>query len=297
MQHKKLYILMIFAMVAWGETWVSAKILSHYLEPMELIFWRFLFSAIGLIPVIQLMKLGFGISLKNLLISFIAGVLLIVYNNYFFMGTKFGKAGFGGILVTTLIPINTFIILSLFFGKKTRGRELFALLLGVAGTMTMLEIWRYDIGTLFDANIKYFLLASIVWPLVTIVSSYTKDISALVISFYMFLTAACFDFALTLDFHVSNVSSFDGIFWLNMLLLSLWGTTFGTSVYFIATAELGAKTASSYFFLVPLSAALFSVVFLNEVIQPATIVGGFMTMIAVYIINGFKARVKRQRAL
>jgi drug/metabolite transporter (DMT)-like permease len=296
MQHKRLYILMIFAMVAWGETWVSAKILSHYLEPMELIFWRFLFSAIGLIPVIQLMKLGFKISLKNLLISLIAGVLLIVYNNYFFMGTKFGEAGFGGILVTTLIPINTFIILALFFGKKTGGKELFALLLGMAGTMTMLEIWRYDIGSLLDENIKYFLFASIVWPLITIISSYTKNTSALIISFYMFLTAAFFDFTFMLDFNISNVGAFDGIFWLNILLLSLWGTTFGTSVYFIATVELGAKSASSYFFLVPLSAALFSVVFLHEVIQPATIAGGFITIIAVYILNGFKVAVIRKYA-
>ncbi len=294
MQHKKLYLLMFFAMVAWGETWVSAKILANYLDPMELVFWRFLFSAMGLIPVIQIMKLGFGISFKNSLIALIAGILLIIYNKYFFMGTKFGEAGFGGILVTTLIPINTFIILALFFGKKIRNKELFALFLGAAGTITMLEIWRYDIGTLLNDNTRYFLLASVIWPLVTIASSYAKDISAIVMSFYMFLIAACFDFIFTLNFNVSDLSTFDSIFWLNILLLSLWGTTFGTSVYFIGTAELGAKTASSYFFLVPTSAAIFSIVFLHETIQPATLVGGLMTMIAVYIINGFKVGLKQR---
>jgi len=36
MSKTTLYILMVLAMVAWGETWISAKILSRYINAKEL---------------------------------------------------------------------------------------------------------------------------------------------------------------------------------------------------------------------------------------------------------------------
>ena len=71
MSNKTLYILMTLAMIAWGETWVSAKILSRYLDSDELIFWRFSFTALGLIPVLIYYKLSFKISKQNLFLSII----------------------------------------------------------------------------------------------------------------------------------------------------------------------------------------------------------------------------------
>jgi len=52
--------------------------------------------------------------------------------------------------------------------------------------------------------------------------------------------------------------------------------------------KLGGKLASSFFFLVPLSAIIFSKVFLNEKITFSLIMGGVLGLIAVYILNSRK---------
>ena len=286
-------ILMFFAMIAWGSTWVSAKILGGYLGSFELIFWRFLFASLGLIPLILFLKHSWKLSFSNLLLALISGVLLVAYNYFFFMGCHLGEAGFGGVLVTTLNPIATFILVALISRKKLTKIEATALIIGAIGTMSILEIWKFGLNIWLEDGVKYFILAAITWPFITILSAKLKDASAIVFSFYMFLSATLIIYLFILNTKVSNIANLDAIFWLNLLLLSLFGTTFGTSVYFIASSTKGSKWASSYFFLVPFSAAIFASIYLNESLNYATIIGGFLTIVAIYILNGYSLNIKR----
>ncbi len=285
-----LYILMTFAMLAWGETWVSAKILGRYLGAKELIFWRFFFTSLGMVFVLLFFKISLKKSLKELLIALFSAVVLSFYNAFFFLGTKYGLASFGGIFVTTLNPIITFVLVAMLFRKNFNKLEYIGLSLGLIGAVFMLKVWSLDISKIFSLGNIYFLLASITWPILTIISSNQNMKSAIVFSFYMFSFTALIDF-FALGFKLSNILNFDAKFWLNLLLLALWGTTFATTIFFVASKELGSKVASSFFFLVPISALVFSVIFLKERADINLIVGGILSLIAVYILN-YETRVK-----
>jgi len=283
-----LSVLMFFAMIAWGSTWVSAKILGNYITENELIFWRFLLSAIGLGVVMIFLKVPFRLDKKNSLVAIISGFILIAYNYFFFSGCYNGNAGFGGVLVTTLNPIITFILIWIITrGKSISKLEIFALLIGASGTLMMLEVWKYGMSVWQMDGTKWFLLAAATWPFLTIVSSKFSGESALTLSFYMFLIASFLDLVIFQHFQVSAIEKFDFTFWINLLLLSLFGTTFGTSVYFISTSKWGSKRASSYFFLVPFSAVIFAYIFLGEKLSIYTIIGGALSVIAIYLINGY----------
>lgn len=291
MNNKLLYILMVLAMIAWGETWVSAKILGRYLVAEELIFWRFLFTTLGLIPILIYYKLSLKISKKNLFIAIISALLLALYNYAFFLGTKYGLASFGGVLVTTLNPIITFIFVSFLARKIFNNKEIIGLMFGGIGTMIILQVWNYDIDSILSQGNIYYLLASFIWPFLTIVSSYQKNISSLVFIFYMFAFTSFIDF-IFISGNITNIIELDFIFWINLLLLSLYGTTFATTIYFIAVTKLGSESASSFFFLVPSSSIVFASVFLGELIKMSLVIGGVLTIISVYIINYSKQRGK-----
>jgi len=283
---------MFIAMLSWGATWVNAKILGSYLSSYELIFLRFLIASIALLPIIYFLKLKLNIGLKNFVLAFASGLLLVLYNYLFFKGCYYGDAGFGGVLVTTLNPIITFLLVSLISFKKISKKEAFALSLGAIGTMTIMQIWSVGLNVWLEGGVKYFLLASFTWPFITILSSYLKNANAIVFSLYMFTIATILDYAIFLNFTISNISSLDYHFWINLLILSIFGTSFGTSIFFIGSAKMGSKWASSYFFLVPFSAAIFAIIFLQEKINLALIVGGFLTIIAIYILNGYNIKWK-----
>jgi len=289
MDKKLLYILMCLAMIAWGETWISAKILGRYLDADELIFWRFFFTTLGLVPILLYYKIPFRISKTNLALAFIAGIVLAFYNNFFFLGTKYGLASFGGVLVTTLVPIVTFIMVSFLNKKSFTLKEFFGLILGAIGVLIILKIWNFNLNTIFSKANIYFLIAIILWPILTIISSKQKEISPLTFSFYMFGATTILDLFF-LEFNVNNITSLDVLFWSNLLLLSLYGTTFATTIYFIAVTKLGSKSASSFFFLVPLSTIIFAFIFLDEQIELSLILGGILTIVSVYILNNSKAK-------
>ena len=284
--NKITYLLLILAMIAWGETWVSAKILGNYMSANELIFWRFFFTTIGMILVLILLKINLKESKKEIFIAFISAVLLSLYNKFFFLGTKYGLASFGGVFVTIMNPIFTFLFTSLLYKTLIDKMEKIGLALGFLGGAFMLKIWDLSLEIFSLGNI-YFLLAALTWPILTIISGKQNMKSAILFSFYMFLFTTIIQLIL-IDFNVSNIFKFDFKFWVNILILALWGTTFATTVYFYTVDKLGSKVASSFFFLVPLSAIIFSKVFLKENITLPLIIGGILGLIAVYILNSRK---------
>lgn len=77
----------------------------------------------------------------------------------------------------------------------------------------------------------------------------------------------------------------DLVFWGNLFFSATITTSLATTFYFVATSRIGASKASSFIFMVPFSAALGSWIFLNEVIEIHTIIGGLLGIAAVYILN------------
>jgi len=167
MNKKLLYILMVLAMIAWGETWISAKILSRYINAKEEIFFRFLFTSLGLLPILIFKREKFKITLYNFFVILISAIILAFYNLAFFLGTKYGLASVGGVLVTTLTPINTFILIAIIKRKKINKTEALGLFLGFIGAIVMLKIWQFNLNSIFAKGNGYYILATLLWPLLT----------------------------------------------------------------------------------------------------------------------------------
>ncbi|WP_404319953.1 DMT family transporter [Malaciobacter canalis] len=286
------YITMIFAMAGWGASWVNAKVLSSYINEYEMIFFRNAFTLITLAPVLVFARKYFYINKKSLLLCIITSIVMIAYMKCYFLGTKYGTASLGGALVTTLIPINTFLFMAIFYKKRVLKKDIFALILGGIGVLTMLHVWTFNAAQIFTTENMYFLMASILWPILTIVSSKSTKTSPMVFTFYMYLIMTILVSIFFVDFKNINYEGFDYIFWINLFIVSVISTTFATTVYFLGIEKLGANEVSTFIFLVPFFAILFSAIFLKEHISLSIIIGTIMTLFAVKILNNIKIRRK-----
>ncbi|WP_331775467.1 DMT family transporter [Sulfurospirillum sp. 1612] len=289
------YIMLFFAMFSWGASWVNVKVLSSYIDEFDMIFIRFGITAITLLPVIMILKKSLKIDLKTFMLALFASIAFIAYMKYFFLGTKFGTAALGGALVTSMIPINTFVILAIFGSRDAKKKDYFALSLGAIGVLTMLDIWDSHLKDILVIQNLYFLFASILWPIFTIISSKSRKISPIVFSFYIYVITVVLDGIFFVDFHAIHYSGFDTIFWINMLVISIVASTFANTVYFLGIERLGAGNVSSFIFLVPFSAILLSAIFLHEHIGISIIIGTVMTLYAVKILNNIKFKSIKHR--
>lgn len=214
-------------------------------------------------------------------------LLLVIYNFLFFTGLRVGLAGAGGVLVTTTNPLFTFLILSVFLKTKLKINEFIGIFLGLLGGLTIIGVWNADPQIIFQKGNILFLIASFVWALLTITSRKGISIGTpyMTYSFYLYLFCTLFSFPFALKHNILKPLDAGISFWMNIIFLSTIVTAFATTTYFYASNRLGSGKASSFIFLVPLSAMLLSWLILNE--QPAisTIIGGVMALSAVYMIN------------
>ena len=282
------YLLMLLAMMGWGMSWVSVKILGRYINEYEMIFFRFGITAVTMIPIILRMGHSFGITLREFGIVLLASLSFFAYMKYFFLGVKLGTASLGGAFVTTMIPIMTFVLLALMGSRKVTRRELGALILGGVGVLTILGVWNKTLSEILVIHNLYFVLAAFLWALLTIISSRNRTLSVLVFTFYLYGITVVLDLLLFVDLSAIDWGSFDGTFWLHIGLISLLSTTFANTVYFIGIERLGAGEVSSFVFLVPFAAIGLSILFLGERISIWMIIGTVMTLFAVKILNNIK---------
>ena len=289
MDYKKdmrLNILMVVAMLTWGLSWTNAKILGQYADAPLIMVWRFFFASLSFAPFLKLTNDSLQLTKNN--IYFILGnpLCMVSYNYFYFKGTQIGLAGAGGVLVTTLNPILTALFANLIFGSIMQKKDWIGLGLGLIGGAFIIRIWEMDISQMVQTGNLFFILASLSWVCVTIITSRSKNtIPFMAYSFWSFTFACLLSIPISMNEDLLIIFNFDHIFWLNLFMLSVLAMSFGTSIYFLASLRLGAKRSSSYIFLVPLTAMGFAMYFLSEPLLLSTLIGGILGIMSVYLIN------------
>ena len=286
-----LYILMILAMATWGLSWTNAKVLSDYGPSSVVAFWRFFFSSIVMIPVLWLTGNDFRVTRQGMKYIFPGAVFISLYNIFFFVGTDRGSASVGGIIVPTFNPIITFIISVLLLKQVFYRKDIMGLVLGFTGGVIVLQAWTLSLEQMIANGNLYFICASIFWGIMSIISGRSHGhVSTLSFSFWVYTISALIYLGVTWNKDILLIFTYDWIFWVNMFFLSAGAMVFGTTVYFLGTTRLGPEKASSFIFMVPVTALLFSVLLIGERLEVTTMIGGIMTMTAVYLINKSHAR-------
>jgi drug/metabolite transporter (DMT)-like permease len=150
--------------------------------------------------------------------------------------------------------------------------------------MTILNVWSFSSEQIFRLENMYFVLAAILWALLTIISSKVGNVAPLVYSFYLYLVTTLIEGLFVADFQTDMVH-LGRLPWFNLVSLALFSTTFATSIYFVGGQKIGADKISSFTFLVPFSAIGLSALFLSESISAGMLVGTAMAVAAIYILN------------
>ncbi len=293
--HRKLTFLMIIAMVLWGGSWVSGKIAATSFPPMLMIFWRYALTTVSFIPMVFLFRQSLKVSRRSFLLLVASGLVLFGYSIFYFSGLVNGLAGAGGVVVTGLSPLLTFLLVLLIQRVPIRPLQSAGLAVGVIGALTMLRVWNFSVSELLSGGNLYFLGAALLWAALTVLSGKIQQkVHFIVYSFYLYAIVTVLSLSFTLLDGTLALTPVTAPFWLNALYLSIVSSSLAGTVYFVCTMRLGSRTASSFMYLVPVSALLFSYLILGEIPPWSTVTGGALAVAAVYIIN--RSRLEKKIA-
>jgi len=182
----------------------------------------------------------------------------------------------------------TFILVAILFRKRLANLQYFGLFLGLLGGYILLQL--NNLSLFFNGSNIYFLLCATIWAGVTLLSQHSqKYIHPLYYSFVISLVATLATFFYAYNSDLLIVFDQGVEFWVAMLYLGILAQTVATTIFFIASGKLGSEKTSSFMFLVPVFALFFAWFFLGEELQVHIIIGGVLSMLAVYFINKRKS--------
>ena len=280
-----IYILMSLAMLTWAMAWTNAHIVNQYIPSFyNLVFLRFFLGLLSLLPIIIIKKDKLIFDFNIIKYVFPASILFLLYNISFFIATQSSDVGRGAVLVTTINPIITFIIM-IVINKKIRKKEIIGISLGMIGGSIILDLFSKGILNIFSQNNIYFVFCAITWGIMTVITNFGQQkIKPLSFIFLCYLFTTLFSLFFV-DFSSFGIKYWDLKFYFNFFLVSIGAMSFGTSVYMYSTSLIGPVKSSVFIFSVPFIAMGISSIFLNEVITTQTIFGGILSLLAIYIVN------------
>lgn len=279
-------MVMILAMISFGISWPTAKIVGRYANPQDLLAWRFIFALIAMTIVMIIGSIPFSFPIKSIKYVMFTSVMIVIYNYNYLKGTQVGIAGLGGVIVPTTSPIITFLLGSFLFKKKLLMKEILGLIIGFCGVSLLMRFWEIDSTKIIISGNVFFLLAALSWSLATLATQKAQTTSHPInFSFWLYALSMLMSIPFLSIESILLPFSFDGIFWINFLIISVIVLGFGNTAYFLSTMKLGSGKTSSFMFIVPFTAVLSSSFFLGEIIAVSTIAGGILTLLAVVLIN------------
>ena len=286
---------MFTAMTIWAGSWVSGKLISGGSLHFQFIFWRFVITsvcylAIHLISIRKdnnyqgLSRIFKKPALAGMII--LSAIALTGYNTMFILGLTSGLAGKGGVIVTTLNPLIGFILGAVIYRNKFPLRSWLGIILGLIGGIILIEPWKYSLNQLIDGGNLIFVAAAAFWALITALGhKIQKTVSLWEFNLLTYTLAIVITIPMIWNKEIFNWQQYTSGFWINTLYLAVMAGTIAGGIYFYASKVIGSAKAGSFTFIVPGMALLFSFIFLNEIPQVSTIIGGTLAVGAVYIIN------------
>ncbi len=282
-----LYSLLVSAVLSIGFSWASGIRLAPSADMADLVFIRFFCTSVLCLPLL-ISRQTLKISIKEHLPTIFMALCLVCYNLLFFFGLESGLAGRRGVIVSTIPPLLTLLIVSFLSKNTLRGIAIPGSLIGVAAGLILLKSWQYTSSGLVDPGNLVFLMTALFWAIMMaashkvqiILGSFARIIAILYTAGFLILTPF-----IIMKSGLSVFTGHDTIFWLDMVFLSAASGFYGIGLYYFASRELETDRTCAFAIVVPVSAAGFAWIIPGEGPDPAFILGGALAIIAFVLIN------------
>ncbi|MCP5106816.1 MAG: DMT family transporter [bacterium] len=288
---KKHLFALIVALQLWGTAFPALKYAVNTVPPFTIIFYRFLFAFILLLPIFALkFKENFKVMKDNKKL-FLLGILNFVGIAVQLTGIKYTTSTKSVILTQTLIVVVP--VLAYFFLRELLNvRKVAGIILSLVGAVILSTSLRFD-GLLEKGTVvgDVLVLGSVVvWGFFIILTrKYTREFSGFMMLFPSITATVLLAFptaALTGNLPVNTTGL------LVSLYLAVFCTIIPTLLFNYALRELDAVTSTVIGPVEIISSTILAYFFLGETLTPVELSGGLLIILSVYIVAVKKRRRK-----
>jgi len=267
------------AAIIWGSNGVIVNWVPY--DAYAIAFFRVLFASLTLLPVVLLTRKPETMrAARSWRVMLSLGLLLALGWTLLFHSMKLIAIA-NAVLLNYTAPIFVALLAPLFLKEKLEKSTLLALAISVAGIVVISYQQNLQISHLNLLGVIFGLLAGLAYAGFIIASKKAlSSFSSQVVAFYSYSVASIF----LLPFVIGTDFSPDLASWTLLLVLGVFNTGFAVTLYLKGLGMVKAQKAVVFTYLEPASAVVFGSLFLAQQPTPLMLVGGFLILIAGYIV-------------
>ena len=286
----KIYIKLVFAMILWGGTFISGRVLSQDFHPFTIAFWRFAIASVFLSAVLIKDSKAFPSLNKykvfKVVLLGLSGVF--AYNYFFFSGLSSVEAGKASVIIA-INPTVTAFIASVFMGEGASFKKIVGIFTALSGALVVItkgEVLNLNFEE-FGYGEGYLLCAVLCWVGYTLIGKVAlKKLTALEAT-----TLACICGTLMLAPFAYFYDGFELVAkanlkqWWHLFYLGSLGTGLGFIWFYEGIQQIGASRAASFINLVPVAGVSIGAIALGEKINNSLLLGGILVLFGINLVN------------
>jgi len=267
------------AAIIWGSNGVIVNWVPY--DAYTIAFFRVLFASLTLLPIVLLTRKSETMSaVRSWRVMLSLGLLLALGWTLLFHSMKLIAIA-NAVLLNYTAPIFVALLAPLFLKEKLEKSTLLALAISVAGIVVISYQQNLQISDLNLLGVILGLLAGLTYAGFIILSKRAlSSFSSQVVAFYSYSVASIFLF----PFVIGTDLSLDLASWILLLVLGVFNTGFAVTLYLKGLGMVKAQKAVVFTYLEPASAVVFGFLFLAQQPTSLMLVGGFLILIAGYIV-------------
>jgi drug/metabolite transporter (DMT)-like permease len=269
--HKKAYLSLVIATLAWGGNAVAGKLAVGHISPMMLTFWRWFFAVaiIFAISVPQLIK-DWPIVRKNLPILLFLGVVgYVVFNAALYTAVNYTTA----INVTVeqaVIPMLIFVINFALFRMKVSWAQILGFTLTLFGGI--ITAVHGDLSALVTLTVNFgdaiMMIAVVAYAIYTVALRWRPRVDWRTLMAIPAFFALVFSLPLVFwEYSTDRLIWPDTEGWIVALYTGIFASLIAQVLYIKGVEEIGANRAGLFINLVPVFGTLLSVAIIGESLQ------------------------------
>ncbi len=283
----KLWILLVILSVLWGGSFFFAEIALRDISPFMLVTLRVGIAAVVLFLYIFITKQAQALDLKNWISLFVMGALNnVIPFTLIFWGQVYIESGLASILNATT-PLFTVLLAHLMTqDEKMTSNKVVGVLIGFVGVIFLIGPVAYSGQKAQALGQIAVLFAAVSYAFAGIWGKRLRSIPAPVSSGGMLFGSTVIMLIVLLLKGESFELNISTSSWAAVLALAIFSTVIAYMIYFYILAQAGATNLLLVTFLIPVSALILGVVFLDETFTTNAIIGMLLIIISLISIDG-----------
>ena len=290
----KAHILMIFLVTSWGFDYVVAKFGMYELTPTNLLFLKILGGAI-VVGIIKAACRNRSLIHKKDIPVLIA---CAAFGEVLYFECEYNAMTYLPVALLTIVlafvPALSVVIERVLFKRKANSKIIIGIIFCIVGIAFVIGA---DFRILFEGRLIGYLIAFaavLCWNAYNFLTNSLQEYDAVTIAFLQLVCASIMLAPLALHDMVPP-SQWSGTLCLVIAWMGIINSGIGFIIFVYALQIIGPTPSAVYSDFMPVSTAIFGVIFLHESISPLQIVGGIIVVIAGYVVIREKGKLDEQR--